>query len=117
MSIACKYCQIVLVFGTRDADKCAQSWGPICCNCLKDKLACTQQAYDSLGCRQCKQRRQQRQTGAPVNIPAAATGAEPSMAANNEAARLIQDATAHAARIVADMAARALLTGHPVGLP
>ena len=49
----------------------------------------------------------QRQTGAPVNIPAAATGAEPSTAANNEAAHLIQDATAHAARVVADMAARA----------
>ena len=35
-------------------------------------------------------------------MPAAATGAEPSTAANNEAARLMQDATARAARIVAD---------------
>ena len=35
-------------------------------------------------------------------MPAAATGAEPSTPANNEAARLIQDATARTARIVAD---------------
>ena len=47
-------------------------------------------------------RYEQRQTGAPVNVPAAATGAVQSTAANNEAARLIQDATARAARIVAD---------------
>jgi len=35
-------------------------------------------------------------------VPAAATGAEPSTPVNNQADRLIQDATARAAGIVAD---------------
>ena len=103
MPYTCEYCQIVIDGGTSDADKCGTWLGfKCCCNCCKDQNHCTQQGYDQLGCNQCKQSRQHRQTGAPDNVPAAATGAEPSTAANNHAAHLVEDATAHAARIVAD---------------
>ena len=73
-----------------------------CCKCIKQWWPSWN--FDGLACVACKNRQREQQT---PQAPPASAAAAPAGAASNEAARLIQDATARAEQITADAQANA----------
>jgi len=59
---ACKFCQIDIVHGLTDSNKCSYGAGYTgghryaghCCNCFKEKIGWAD--YDKYACHQCKSR-------------------------------------------------------------